>query len=159
MFKRNKTRGQGAFEYLLLVGGVLVIVVLVFLVLRGSVLGGGAGNILSAMDKNLCAGFTAQSQEAAASTVTFTSAIANSKKAGLAVKLSANAGGVAAGTVYVGLVAPGTPITFAMGCSGDTCSGSIDVTPMGTVRSGTVVYTPAVGGTESVTVTRVIACT
>lgn len=50
-------RGQGAFEYILLIGGVLVIVVLVVLVLRGVGSSGGAA-VSGELDKILCGGMT-----------------------------------------------------------------------------------------------------
>ncbi|MBI5636152.1 class III signal peptide-containing protein [Candidatus Micrarchaeota archaeon] len=50
-------RGQGAFEYVLLIAGVLLIVILVVLILRGNVLGSaktqidyGIGNYTNVVD-------------------------------------------------------------------------------------------------------------
>lgn len=52
---KSGSKGQGAFEYILLVGGALAIVVLVLVILRGTISGGGAG-ITTEMDKLFCGG-------------------------------------------------------------------------------------------------------
>ena len=140
-----KRKGQGAFEYILLIGGVLVIVVLVIMVLRGTG-SSSAAALKGEMDNTLCQAFD---PVAISTSIDAPSISVNVRR--LVIVLHGT--GINSNSAVMGKTASGQSFTF--GCVDDgTCTGSTDFTEPTTPGAITITV-PDDAGLDQM---RVIGC-